>query len=203
MKEKLKNKFLGINELSDNRERSFALLLIWLVFIGFVVVYVRENQVERKTDDIKQDIVAFESLDSIFSKYINYKYDISISDLNNNIVYYKGEYNNDINSGTKVNGDETINYKIDNRIVVNVDNGEVVEDLYSNYLAFFFIPNNVYEYVKTLTVNEKEDGDIKKYNYEFVYDDKPIYIDIVTTKDLIDDINVTYDDLKYDIKFSL
>ena len=82
MKEKLKNKLLGINEISDNKQKPIIFLLIWLIFIGAVVVLVRNNT--NNVDNSNQNVVAFNSLETIFDRYKTYKYEISISDLDNN-----------------------------------------------------------------------------------------------------------------------
>ena len=200
MKEKLKNKLLGINEISDNKQKPIIFLLIWLIFIGAVVVLVRNNT--NNVDNSNQNVVAFNSLETIFDRYKTYKYEISISDLDNNKILYKGDYKNGVNTGSRINGEETINYKIEDNIIINSDTNEIIENLYGNYLSVFFVPSNIYTYIRTISGTEKEDGNIKKYNYEYMYEDKNIYIEINTTKDLIDSISIAYDDIKYNIKFS-
>ena len=86
---------------------------------------------------------------------------------------------------------------------INTDNEEVIEDLYEDYLSYFFTPSNIYNYLSFLSAKEKEDGDIKIYNYEYVYDDKDITFDITTTVNRIQEIVITYDNHIYNIKFSL
>ena len=201
MKEKIKNKILGINEISDDKHKSIVLLLIWIVFIGIIIAYIKNNY----SNDINNsnNVIVFNSLETIFNKYDNYNYDVSIKNIDNNIANYKGNINDGINSGTRVTGEEIINYKIEDGFIINSDTNEEIENLYGDYLSFFFIPNNIYSYIKTLSGNENVEGEIKKYSYEYVFQDKPIYFEIKTSKDLIDNIVITYDDFKYDIKFSL
>ena len=199
MKEKLKNKFLGINEISDNKEKSIIMMLFWTVFIVGVIFYINANTPAKE----QQNVIVFDSISDIFSVYKSYNYDISIKDIDGNKVSYKGKYEEGIDTGKKIKGEEVINYKIDSESIINTDNEEVIEDLYEDYLSYFFTPSNIYNYLSFLSAKEKEDGDIKIYNYEYVYDDKDITFDITTTVNRIEEIVITYDNHIYNIKFSL
>ncbi len=206
MKDKLKNKFLGINEVSDDKQKPLIMLLAWLVFIGVVFGYVRTNNASNSNNNTNTNNevkVTFDSLSDIFNKYNNYKYDITITDLENNVVSFNGYYIDNIDTGSKKKLNNTINYRIEDNIVKNTDTNEVIENLYENYLSYFFVPSNIYKYVNYLKVSEKEDGNVKKYNYEYIYNDKNITFEIVTSKSNIDNIKFVYDNLKYNIKYSV
>ena len=82
MKEKLKNKFLGIHEISDNKQKSIVLLLIWLVFIGIVVVYVRSY---NTSNNVLENKIEFDSLERIFNRYHNELYPV-ISEMKQDIL---------------------------------------------------------------------------------------------------------------------
>ena len=206
MKEKLKNKFLGINDLSDNKQQSLVILLIWIVFIGMVVLYIRrfdDTNNNNNNNNNNQKEVVFDNLETIFNRYEKYDYEITISDIEDNKTIFKGKVSEDGNIGSRVRNEETINYLVNDYSIINRDTNEEIENLYDNYLSMFFVPNNIFNYVKLLSGTDKVDGDIKKYNYEYVYDDKSIYIDIDTTKNLIDNIVIYYDDIKYNINYSI
>ena len=82
MKEKLKNKFLGINEISDNKEKSIIMMLFWTVFIVGVIFYINANTPAKE----QQNVIIFDSISDIFSVYKSYNYDISIKDIDGNKV---------------------------------------------------------------------------------------------------------------------
>ena len=202
MKEKLKNKLLGVNEEPVNKQKSMIMLLIWFVFISMVIVYIR-NSNNDNNQHVKEETIIFDSIGDIFNKYVNYDYDIKISDIDNNIVKFIGSYKEGIDTGYKVINEEKINYKIENNIIINTDNNEEIENLYDNYLYYFFKPSNIYSYVSYLKNEEKIDVDSKLYTYNYVYDDKDITFEIETSKDLIKNIIIRYNDNKYEIKYSL
>ena len=200
MKDKLKNKFLGVNELSDNKQKSLITLLVWFAFIGAIFAYVRVNNVNEVKDN---NVFVFDSLEDIFNKYNNYKYDITIKNIDESTINYSGIVKDNIDNGSKKYLDEVINYKKENGIIINSDTLEEIDNLYDGYLSYFFTPDNIYKYISYLKDEEKIDKDIKKYSFEYIYEDKNITFEVVTTVKKIDHIEITYDDVKYNIKYSL
>ena len=200
MKEKLKNKFLGINELSENKEKSLILLLIWIVFIGGVVIYIKSYKDQEQTT---QNVFVFNNLETIFNEYKDYKYDISIKDVEGNTSLFAGSIKDGVDTGTKTVGEEIVNYKNDNNIITNTDTNQIIDNLYDGYLSYFFKADNIYNYVSFLSGETREDKDIKIYSYEYVYDDKNISFEITTTVNRISSIVITYDDHIYNIKYNL
>ena len=196
MKEKIKNKFLGINEVSDNKSKSIIILLIWVVFISFIVLISRNNIRNNNTQDI-----VFNNLSDIFSSYVNYDYIINIKDIDNNKVSYKGKVINNIDTGTRTINEDVLSYKIEDNIIYDSDNNEI-DNLYMNYLSYFFKPSNLYDYLSYLKSEEKVDKNLKIYTYNYMYEDKEITFDITTTTDKIDEIIISYNDNIYSIKYN-
>ena len=197
MKEKLKNKFLGISEPSDNKLRSAIILFVWIVLLSSLIAYIRVYRANNPIEEVK----SFNSLGDIFDKYKDYDYEISIKDVEGNKVVYKGTFKNTINTGTKVDGDNSFDYKVENNIIKDTTNDIELESLYDGYLSYFFFPQNIYTYVSYLKSEEREDNGIKVYLYKYTYDDKDITFDIETTFDKLNNIVMSYDDKIYEMKF--
>ncbi len=197
MKEKIRNKFLGVSEPSDNRLRSAIILAVWMVLITILIFYIRAYNVNHP----KEETITFNNLGDIFSTYKDYEYEITISDIEDNVVTYKGTMKNTIDTGIKTKGEESISYKVENNIITDTNNNVEIDNLYDDYLAYFFLPSNIYSYVSYLNGEEKEDKNIKLYTYKYIYDDKDIVFEIETTYDKLNNIVISHDDKIYNIKF--
>ncbi len=197
MKEKIRNKFLGISEPSDNRLRSLIILVVWMILITLLIVYVRSYNVNNSKDEV----ITFNNLGDIFSIYKDYDYEIIINDLEDNVTTYKGTMKNTIDTGVKTKGEESISYKVESNIITDTTTNTVIDNLYDDYLAYFFLPSNIYSYVSYLNGEEKEDKNIKTYTFKYVYDDKDIVFEIETTYDKLNNIVISHDDRVYNIKY--
>lgn|GEM_PF-3846847 len=197
MKEKIRNKFLGISEPSDNRLRSLIILVVWMILITLLIFYVRSYNVNNS----KEEVITFNNLGDIFSIYKDYNYEIIINDLDDNVTTYKGTMKNTIDTGVKTRGEESISYKVESNIITDTTTNTVIDNLYDDYLAYFFLPSNIYSYVSYLNGEEKEDKNIKTYTFKYVYDDKDIVFEIETTYDKLNNIVISHDDRVYNIKY--
>ena len=197
MKEKIRNKFLGISEPSNNRLRSLIILVVWMILITLLIFYVRSYNVNNP----KEEVITFNNLGDIFSIYKDYNYEIIINDLDDNVTTYKGTMKNTIDTGVKTRGEESISYKVESNIITDTTTNTVIDNLYDDYLAYFFLPSNIYSYVSYLNGEEKEDKNIKTYTFKYVYDDKDIVFEIETTYDKLNNIVISHDDRVYNIKF--
>lgn len=197
MKEKIRDKFLGVSEPSDNRLRSAIILAVWMILITILIFYVRSYNVSHS----KEEVITFNNLGDIFSIYKDYDYEIIINDLEDNVTTYKGTMKNTIDTGVKTRGEESISYKVESNIITDTTNNTVIDNLYDDYLAYFFLPSNIYSYVSYLNGEEKEDKNIKTYTYKYIYDDKDIVFEIETTYDKLNNIVINHDDKVYNIKF--
>ena len=113
MKEKIRNKFLGISEPSDNRLRSLIILVVWMILITLLIFYVRSYNVNNP----KEEVITFNNLGDIFSIYKDYNYEIIINDLDDNVTTYKGTMKSTIDTGVKTRGEESISYKVESNII--------------------------------------------------------------------------------------
>ena len=216
MKEKIKNslkaKFLGENTSAVSREKAIAILIIGFSVIFALIIFIRinvnnnikkyyeEKYKETSGETNKKQEIEFLSLDKLFSNYIdNYKYDIAIDNAGE-IIKYNGAINDNIDDGKKIKNNEEINYHIVNGIAINLQTNEEISNIYEEYLSFFFVPTNVYEFIRNLDGKEEIVDNIKKYSYNSIYNDVEIMFNIVTSKDRIEEINYSYNNVNYTVK---
>ena len=208
MKNKIKNalkmKFLGEYSATGNKEKSLIILVVGFIILFTLLIAIRIsfNNNYQKYLDSQNNEVEYLKIDELFNKYIsNYKYNISIND-NDLLTIYNGEVISNIDDGKRLNNEDLLEYHIENNIITNKDNNEVVDNLYYDYLSYFFTPSNVYNYIKDLKTNEENIDNKKIYNYNSIYNESNIIFKITTTKDSIEEINYTYNDVVYSIKLN-
>lgn len=202
MKIKLKNKFLGINEPSGDRQKSLVILLIGLVLMASLFLYLKISQNNASRNNTNETI-NFLSLDEIFNKYNNgYKYSITIND-NVSKVYYKGSIVGEENTGKRIIDDQAINYKINNDVAVNVETGEEIEDFYMGYYHDLFSLKQIYDYISRLIPTEKVKNNYKTYSYKSINKNIELDINLTTSIESIEEINYNYNNITYNIKISL
>ena len=186
-----------------NKEKALLKLVLGLAACLFIfivgVFYNRQNPKQIKSTDKKVQL----TLEQNFQQYIdNYQYDITLTKDNNEIEKYQGKVNNNINQGTKttIKNNETINYTIKDKEITNTNTNIKIDNLYNNYLSYFFEPINVYTYIKDIQDENKEDTTKKNYTYQTTYENKDITFKIYTTTNTIEEINYNYDNITYQLK---
>ena len=212
MKEKLKNslkaKFLGEYTGTSNKQRSLIVLIVGfsILFILLILVRVNYNNNSKVYDnnnykfEEKDKKNQFLTLDKIFNNYLdNYKYDITVNDNDIN-TEFKGSINNKIDNGKRIINEQELEYHIVDNIAIDLKTNKEITDLYNNYLSYFFIPTNIYEYIKDKENNEEIVDNNKIYIYNSIYNDGDIMFKITTTKDRIEGIEYAYNNINYNIK---
>ena len=213
MKEKFKNslkaKLLGQYTGTDNKQRSLIILiigfsvLIALFIMGRINYFNNRNSNNNNNNNYSENKknIKFLSLEQIFNNYLdNYNYSITIEDETTSIKY-EGTCSSGTNTGKKIVGEEVIDYHIANDIVIDLKTNKEIDDLYGDYLSYYFNPTNVYEFIKDKENSEEIVDNEKIYTYNSIYNDGDIMFRIATTKDGIDTINYKYKEINYSIKF--
>ena len=204
----IKAKFLGEYINSGDKEKSLIIFIVGFSFLIILIIIlkinysnvIKQNIENNTTNNIEE--VDYLSLNKLFINYIdNYIYNIEILD-NDIIVNYSGSVNNQIDNGKRFYNNEIINYQIENENVINTDNNQTINNLYGDYLAYFFIPSNVYSYIENLEYKEEIIDNNKIYNYNSIYNESDIMFNIITTKDRIEEINYKYNEVNYKIKLN-
>ena len=216
MKEKIKNslkaKFLGQYTGTSNKQRSLVILivgftllfaLIFILKINYNNNYTQNNNNNNSTNNNENNKeIEFLSLDKIFNNYIdNYDYNIIITDDETTIVY-EGSINEGINNGKRTINNEEINYHIVNNIAIDLKTNKEILNLYDDYLSYYFIPSNIYDFINGKENNEETVDNKKIYTYNSIYNDGDIMFRITTTKDRIENIIFKYNNINYNIKFN-
>lgn len=196
IKKTLKSKFLGEYTPSGNKERALIVLIIGFSILIFITILIRINYTNYvntpKDNNIETESIQFLSLDKLFNNYLdNYNYKIEVID--KDTIYYDGKIENGVNTGTRIVNNNTLNYNLNN------DN---LNDVYGNYLYYFYTPQNVYDFIKSLNGNEQKLDNNKIYTYNSIYEDNEINFKIITSRDRIEEINYNYKDIYYNIKLS-
>ena len=168
----------------------------WTIFFLVIIILGRLSYKNNNINVVNEE--EYISLEEGFNALIlnNYVYNSSIYDIPNDIlINYTGKSYGTINIGSKINNG-VINYYSDGIAYYNRDTKEVI-NIYDNYLSYFLIPLNVYNYIKDLEYETKIDNNKKVYIYNSTYQDLAININIFVNKNNITDINYNYNNVEY------
>ncbi len=173
----------------------------WTIFFLVIIILGRLSYKNNNINVVNEE--EYISLEEGFNALIlnNYVYNSSIYDIPNDIlINYTGKSYGTINIGSKINNG-VINYYSDGIAYYNRDTKEVI-NIYDNYLSYFLIPLNVYNYIKDLEYETKIDNNKKVYIYNSTYQDLAININIFVNKNNITDINYNYNNVEYKCNYS-
>lgn len=173
----------------------------WTLFFLVIIILGRLTYKDNNQTIIED--TNYISLEDGFSALSinNYVYNSSIYDITNDIlINYTGKAYGAINVGSKISNG-VLNYYSDGIAYYNSETKEVI-NIYDNYLSYFLIPINVYNYVKNLDYETKIDSNKKVYIYNNIYQDLPISINIFVNENNITDINYTYNNVEYKCNYS-
>lgn len=206
LKKYYKTKILGEEDNKTvNTQKSLYQLIMWVIFIVAVFIFIGISnkfvtKTEKKPNNTDQ-VINYENLDTIFSIYSNnYDYTINITTSSTTKAKYQGSISNGIDIGTKESNTTKTSYKIENGIITNTETNEIIEDLYEDYLSYFFIPQNVYTYLKDNEYTEEVGNSTKMYKYKSTYLGEDITFNIQTGINTLQEINYSYQNVNYQIK---
>lgn len=211
IKQALKAKFTGqYTEPTGNKLRSLIILIVGFSVIVFIISFARVNGFNNnnnKNNNTKNDVsndkeLQFLSLDKIFNNYLNnYKYSVTVTE-SNTTVLYEGLISDTADDGKRTYNNEELEYHIVNDVAIDLKTNKEIPNLYGTYLYSFFKPINIYEFIKDKGYNEEVIDNTKVYNYDTLYNEKRITFKIVITKDSIEQIDYSYEDINYNLKFN-
>lgn len=181
--------------------RSAILLLLWIIFIAIVLVMINTN---KQSDNVTSSEATFNQIDTYFSNSKNYySYNISIENINNvTFTYYNGEVSSNGDMGVKSKDGEDTNYQIKDNIAYDTLTNKEIDNLYDDYLSYFFNLNNIYAFIKDKTPITSVENDIKTYQYNETYNGEKIDFVIKTSLNEITYIEYTFSNYKYIINIA-
>ncbi len=202
-----KNKKNFIKKLwSTERGKAVIKLSIYLVFIILVIIFVNVtssmNKIIKDTKIVEDVTPTIQEMKDDLLKN-NYKYTYTITKDTKKTVY-SGERLKKEEVGTKENEIETIKYYVNDVTYYQIKMGEKIEtnNLYDgfniNMMDSEFILNLIKD--KSTLINQKKK--LKEYSYEFTHEDKNIEISLLASEDVIKEIDILYDNIKYNLKYS-
>lgn len=185
---------------SNKRIRAFILLPFWIafiviLFIFFVIPY--EKEVKNNAGNEVQEEKEFNTnVDDLWQNLMNFEYDFEYRILKDDPITYKGSINNNIITGSKDDGVNITNFKIDENNNVYTIDGEN-ETLYGsseNVLGTYYLKvSNIYKEITNVSYT-KEDN-------QYFYEKDDLYVIIDTDKDVINSISVSVNGEKYLLNF--
>lgn len=188
------------------RGRAIIKLSIYLIFIILVIIFVNigssMNKIIKDTKIVEDAAPTIQEMKDALLKN-NYKYTYTITKDAQKTVY-SGEKLKKEEVGTKENEVETIKYYVNDVAYYQLKMGEKIEinNLYDgfniNMMDSEFILNLIKDKSTLINQNKK----LKEYSYEFTYEDKNIEISLLASKDAIKEIDILYDNIEYNLKYS-
>ncbi len=204
MRRLLKEGLLNEPRENPNKEKDLIVLIIGLVLMIFLVIAVKVSINKIKQNNNNQENIIKEesiSLNDVFNNFKdNYNYKIIILDENKSYSYFEGKVLNGENIGIKTIDNIATEYKITEDKIINTKTNEEIDGLYKGYLYYFFIPNNIYNFIKEIDVFEKKDNN--NYSYDSVYNDQKIKFMITVEDENNIKINYTYLNIEYSMNYS-
>ena len=194
----------------SERGKTIIKLGLWMIFIVILIAVVifsdtRSNDIElppaEETPNTETENYEFVNYNDMIDKLLlnNYEYTYTITTLDNKYIYTGWKNNNqdlgfkeDVNGITKYFIDETGSYRI------NMDNRELITDLYSNfdssYLNLSMLFDNLSEYLYSVEKN----ADTRT----ITYDKEGYQVQVTTNTDNITNITIVVDTTTYDLEFT-
>jgi hypothetical protein len=184
------------NLYDNTKAKAAILLLFWAIFIGFVFTYIRvyNNNLPKYTD-----------VNTLFTNLINtdYSYNINIYNKENtDVISYQETIKDNKITGTKTTPLSAINYYIIDDVSYNSDTKEVINDLYEDYLSYFFKMEHIYDYIKDLTPDVATKNGLRTYKYQGLYNNEDLTFLITTHYTNIKSVYFSYQNINYTINLN-
>lgn len=191
------------NLWSDNRSKSMIKLCLWFLF--FIIVFIfcytspKKEISTKKETDIKDEFASYEEMKKdLFNKKYNYTYKITYLK-ENNIILYNGIFEDNLTSGYLESKEKTVKYSCDTEKCYQMftdhqEEFDMINPIKGNLAKIITLLN-------TLTPLEKTDNEHK--SFEYVFENDPIYKNIVVNTSLtnITKITINENDLIAEIDF--
>jgi hypothetical protein len=180
----------------DKKTKAVILLLLWAIFIGLVFTYIRvyNSNLPKYTD-----------INELFNNIIDteYSYNIDVYNKDNtDVISYQETIKDNKITGIKKAPGSTLNYYITDDICYNSDTNEVINDLYEDFLSYFFRIENIYNYIKDATPEVATRNGIRTYKYQGSYNNDNLTFLVISSYTSIKSIYFSYQNINYTINLN-
>ena len=194
----------------SERGKAIIKLGLWMIFIVILIAVVifsdtRSNDIElppaEETPNTETENYEFVNYNDMIDKLLlnNYEYTYTITTLDNRYIY-TGWKNNNQELGFKEDTIGIIKYFIDNTgsYRINLDNRELITDLYSNFDASYLNLSMLFDNLSEYLYSVEKNTDTRT----ITYDKEGYQVKVITNTDNITNITIVVDTTTYDLEFT-
>lgn len=194
----------------SERGKAIIKLGLWMIFIVILIAVVifsdtRSNDIElppaEETPNTETENYEFVNYNDMIDKLLlnNYEYTYTITTLDNRYIY-TGWKNNNQELGFKEDASGIIKYFIDEtgNYRINLDNRELITDLYSNFDASYLNLSMLFDNLSEYLYSVEKNADVRT----ITYDKEGYQVTVITDTENITNINITVDTTTYDLEFT-
>lgn len=195
----------------SERGKAIIKLGLWMIFIVILIAVVifsdtssediKLTPTEEETTNTETENYEFTNYNDMIDKLLlyNYEYTYTITTLDSKYIYTGWKNNNqdlgfkeDTNGITKYFIDETGSYRI------NMDNRELITDLYSNFDASYLNLSMLFDNLSEYLYSVEKNTDTRT----ITYDKEGYQVTVITDTENITNITITVDTTTYDLEFT-
>ena len=195
LKDRIGRKIFG-DIWDNNKQRDMVLLFLWSIFIIFVIVFIvvgknnSDNNKVKEQTKTQEEVIYPDPINEL-DKYTNYNYNIAIYNVDSKtFTLFQGSYIDNVDKGVKKTETETKEYTD-------------TPSIYTGYLAYFFRPKNIKEFISNIEPKVSMDNNYKTYLYQGKYDEQDIAFIIRESSTKIVSISFNYLKNRYTLAFEL
>ena len=194
----------------SERGKAIIKLGLWMIFIVILIAVVifsdtRSNDIElppaEETPNTETENYEFVNYNDMIDKLLlnNYEYTYTITTLDNRYIY-TGWKNNNQELGFKEDASGIIKYFIDEtgNYRINLDNRELITDLYSNFDASYLNLSMLFDNLSEYLYSVEKNADVRT----ITYDKEGYQVKVITNTDNITNITIVVDTTTYDLEFT-
>lgn len=195
----------------SERGKAIIKLGLWMIFIAILIAVVifsdtssediKLTPTEEETTNTETENYKFTNYNDMIDKLLlyNYEYTYTITTLDNKYIY-TGWKNNNQELGFKEDASGIIKYFIDEtgNYRINLDNRELITDLYSNFDASYLNLSMLFDNLSEYLYSVEKNADVRT----ITYDKEGYQVTVITDTENITNINITVDTTTYDLEFT-
>ena len=195
----------------SERGKAIIKLGLWMIFIVILIAVVifsdtssediKLTPTEEETPNTETENYEFVNYNDMIDKLLlnNYEYTYTITTLDNKYIY-TGWKNNNQELGFKEDTIGIIKYFIDNTgsYRINLDNRELITDLYSNFDASYLNLSMLFDNLNEYLYSVEKNANVRT----ITYDKEGYQVTVITDTENITNITITVDTTTYDLEFT-
>lgn len=194
----------------SERGKAIIKLGLWMIFIVILIAVVifsdtGSNDIElppaEETPNTETENYEFVNYNDMIDKLLlnNYEYTYTITTLDNKYIY-TGWKNNNQELGFKEDTIGIIKYFIDDTgcYRINLDNRELITDLYSNFDASYLNLSMLFDNLNEYLYSVEKNANVRT----ITYDKEGYQVTVITDTENITNITITVDTTTYDLEFT-